>query len=43
MNEFIKRYKTLSNSDLLRVIENQSDYQPEAVEAAMAEINNHQE
>ena len=38
MNEFIERYKTLSNSDLLRVIENQSDYQTKAVEAAKIEI-----
>ncbi len=39
MNKFIERYKTISNSDLLRVIENKSDYQPEAVEAAKTEIN----
>jgi hypothetical protein len=39
MNQFSERYKTFSNSDLLRVIENQSDYQPEAVEAAKTEIN----
>ena len=38
MNEFIERYKTLSNSDLLKVIENQSDYQVKAVEAAKVEI-----
>ena len=38
MNEFIERYKTLSSSDLLRVIENQSDYQAKAVEAAKSEI-----
>lgn len=38
MNEFIERYKTLSNSDLFRVIENQSDYQAKAVQAAKLEI-----
>jgi hypothetical protein len=38
MNQFSERYRTFSNSDLLRVIENQSDYQPEAVEAAKTEI-----
>lgn len=39
MNQFTERYKTYTNSDLLRVIETQSDYQPEAVEAAKTEIN----
>lgn len=39
MNQFTERYRTFSNSDLLRVIENHSDYQPEAVEAAKTEIN----
>jgi hypothetical protein len=39
MNQFTERYKSFTNSDLLRVIENQSDYQPEAVEAAKTEIN----
>jgi len=39
MNQFTERYKTITNADLLRVIENQSDYQPEAVEAAKTEIN----
>ncbi|MEM7108944.1 MAG: hypothetical protein AAF519_12020 [Bacteroidota bacterium] len=39
MNQFTERYKTFSNSDLLRVIDNQSDYQPEAVEAAKTEID----
>lgn len=39
MNQFYERYKAFSNSDLLRVIENQSDYQPEAVEAAKTEID----
>ncbi len=39
MNQFSVRYKSFSNSDLFRVIENQSDYQTEAVEAAKTEIN----
>ena len=39
MNQFTERYKTLSNSDLLRVIKNHPDYQPEAAEAAKNEIN----
>lgn len=39
MNQFSERYKTFSNSDLLRVIENKSDYQPEAAEAALFEFN----
>jgi len=39
MNQFSERYKTFSTCDLLRVIENQSDYQSEAVEAAKTEIN----
>ncbi len=38
MNEFSERYKTFTNSDLLRVIEDQADYQSEAVEAAKSEI-----
>lgn len=40
MNPFSEQYKTFSNTDLLRIIENQSDYQPKAVEAAKTEINN---
>lgn len=39
MNQFTERYKTFSNTDLLRVIDNQSDYQPKAVEAAKTEID----
>lgn len=39
MNKFSEQYKTFSNSDLFRVIEKQSDYQEEAVEAAKIEIN----
>jgi hypothetical protein len=39
MNQFTERHKTLSNSELLRVIENPSDYQSEAVEAAKTEID----
>ena len=32
--EFYERFKTYSNADLLRIIENFADYQPQAVEAA---------
>lgn len=39
MNQFSERFKTFSNSSLLRVIKNQSDYQAEAIEAAKSEIN----
>lgn len=39
MNQFSERYKSFSNSDLFRVIGNQSDYQAEAIEAAESEIN----
>ncbi|MEM8891148.1 MAG: hypothetical protein AAGD28_24435 [Bacteroidota bacterium] len=38
MKEYTERYKNLSNSDLLRVLENPSDYQPKAVEAAEHEL-----
>ncbi|ANQ51690.1 hypothetical protein MY04_4352 [Flammeovirga sp. MY04] len=38
MNEFKERYKSFSNIDLLRIIENKSEYQPIAIEAAEAEI-----
>ena len=34
MNPFLNRYETYSNADLLRVIENEGNYQVEAVEAA---------
>ncbi len=38
MNQFTQRYQAFSNPDLLKVIENQSDYQAEAYEAAKAEL-----
>jgi hypothetical protein len=38
MNPFTERYKTLSNTDLLKIIDNQGDYQPLAFEAATAEL-----
>ena len=40
MNEFTERYENLSNSGLLKIIENSNDYQPLAVEAAIAELGN---
>lgn len=39
MNQFSERYRNISNADLFRVIENQIDYQPEAIEAAKNELN----
>ncbi|MBB3696550.1 hypothetical protein KMW28_24035 [Flammeovirga yaeyamensis] len=39
MNEFKERYKSFSNIDLLRIIENKSEYQPIAIEAAETEID----
>lgn len=38
MNQFVERYKTSKNSDLLKIIESPNDYQPLAVEAAKNEI-----
>lgn len=38
MNQFFEKYRTLSNTELLRIIENQFDYQEGAVEAAKEEI-----
>jgi hypothetical protein len=38
MNKFTERYKTLSNPDLLKIIDNPGDYQPLAVEAANEEL-----
>ncbi|MDR3696696.1 hypothetical protein [Mucilaginibacter sp.] len=38
MNSFTELYKTLSNSDLLKIIDNAADYQPIAVETAVAEL-----
>ena len=42
MNQFAERYRSTSNLDLLRIIENSDNYQPEAVEAAKNEINQRQ-
>lgn len=39
MNQFAERYKTQTTTQLLRVIENPTDYQPAAVEAAQYEID----
>lgn len=38
MNRFTERYKTFSNTELFSVLEREADYEPEAVEAAKAEI-----
>ena len=40
MNPFAERYKTLSNTDLLKIIDNGADYQPLAVETAYTELAN---
>ena len=42
MNKFAERYKLISNSDLLKIIGNSFDYQPEAVKAARNEIEQRQ-
>lgn len=42
MNEFAERYKKTSTSDLLKIINNPSEYQALALEAATAEIANRQ-
>jgi hypothetical protein len=42
MNPFTERYITLSNTDLLKIIDNQADYQPLAVETAVAELSRRQ-
>ena len=34
MTEFTERFKTYSNTELLKIIDNPDDYQPLAVEAA---------
>lgn len=38
INPFAEKYKTFSNFKLIEILENQTDYQPEAVEAAKHEI-----
>jgi hypothetical protein len=40
MNEFIERYKTLSDLELLKIIDLADDYQPSAVIAAKTEFEN---
>lgn len=39
MSQFSEKYKTFSNTDLLRVLENERDYLPEAIEAANKELS----
>jgi len=39
MNPYTERYKTLTNAELLRITENRGDYQHDAVEAALHEID----
>lgn len=41
-NQFTERYKSYSNAELLNIIENSSDYQPEAVKTAQYEIDQRQ-
>ncbi|MBK5721266.1 hypothetical protein JGH11_10325 [Dysgonomonas sp. Marseille-P4677] len=38
MNQFSEKYRTFSNTELLRVLENEQDYCPEAVTAANEEL-----
>ena len=38
-NDFSKYYRTISNTELLSILENSSDYQPSAVEAAKKEFS----
>jgi hypothetical protein len=40
MTDFSEKYKTLSNTELFKIIERKNDYQVLAVEAAQNEINN---
>ena len=40
--EFSEKYKTYSNADLLRVIENHDDYQSQAVETAKNTLTDRQ-
>ena len=42
MNQFTERYKSISNSDLLKIIDKPEDYQILAVEAAKQELANRQ-
>ncbi len=38
-HNFAKYYKTISNTELLSILENPSDYQPDAIEAAKKELS----
>ncbi len=38
MTQFSDKYRTFSNTDLLRVLENEQDYLPEAIDAASEEL-----
>lgn len=40
MNPFTERYKSLSNSELVEIVDNSPDYQDEAVDAAKMELAN---
>jgi hypothetical protein len=42
MNPFTDRYKKLTNSELLKIIDNPADYQPQAIEAANDELTTRQ-
>jgi hypothetical protein len=42
MTEFTERYKTLSNFELLKILEEKENYKPIAVETAKTEINKRQ-
>ena len=39
LNDFRKYYRTISNTELLSILDNPSDYQPQAVEAAQKEFS----
>ncbi len=41
-NDFTKFYKTLSNTELINILENPASYQPEAIEASKIEFSNRQ-
>jgi hypothetical protein len=42
MNQYTELYKPLSNSDLLKIINNPNDYQLSAIEAAKSELADRQ-
>jgi hypothetical protein len=41
-NSFTEYYKTITNLELLEILENPDDYQPSAIEAAKNEISSRQ-